>query len=104
MVVRTFRTAFPVTSIWNPTPGDYLLVGRLAPAALDLGRLMARQADRGRPADGDPLAIPSWPGVLGYFMLGEEDTARLAEGAGLNSDDRSRSSFPHPARSTSRPP
>src|SRR6267142_2566867 len=50
MVVATFREAFPATSIWEPTPGDFLLLGRV---------------------DRVPL-----------------DAARLAAGAGVNSDDR----------------
>ena len=29
-----------------------------------------------------------WSGVLGYFALGEEDAARYARGAALNTDDR----------------
>jgi len=34
------------------------------------------------------MEIRDWPGVLGYFMLGEADARRYAGGAPLNTDDR----------------
>ena len=32
--------------------------------------------------------MEAWPGVLGYFMLGEADAERYSRDAGLNTDDR----------------
>jgi spermidine synthase len=89
MVVQTFRTAFPATSVWNTIRGDYLLLGRLDAAPVDLARLKSRyEANPGVWRDLDRVAIRSWPAVLGFFMLAEDDAARFAEGAGLNTDDR----------------
>src|SRR4029434_7575069 len=89
MVVRTFRTVFPETSIWNTTGGDFLLMGRLDPAPLDLGRVKTLyELNPGIRRDLTRTGIGSWAGVLGYFMLNEPDAARLAEGDEVNTDDR----------------
>jgi spermidine synthase len=89
MVVATFRTAFPATSVWEPMPGDFLLLGSVEPAPLDLGRLRARWEALPRVrADFERLGIRGWAGMLGFFALREDDAARLGAGAGLNTDDR----------------
>jgi hypothetical protein len=88
-VVRTFRTAFPATSIWNSTRGDYLLLGRAEPTPLDLNQIKTwYQMNPGLAPELRQLGIRGWSGVLGYFMLGDEDAARLATNGGLNTDDR----------------
>jgi spermidine synthase len=89
MVVNTFRSAFPAASIWNPVRGDFLLVGRRESRPIDLDQVRAR-------FDGIPevrrdlerIGVRAWPGVLGFFMLGEVDTARFAQGGGLNTHDK----------------
>jgi spermidine synthase len=89
MVVATFRSAFPSTSVWESMPGDFLLLGRVEPAPLDLGRLRARWEALPRVrADFERLGIRGWPGVLGFFAMREDDAARLGAGGELNTDDR----------------
>jgi spermidine synthase len=89
MVLNTFRTVFPAVSIWNTITGDFLLVGRAAPVPVDLERIRTRyERNPGVLRDLRRIGIMAWPGVLGYFMLGEGDVARLTRGAGLNTDDR----------------
>jgi spermidine synthase len=88
MVVRTFRTVFPATSIWNTTGGDYLLMGHMDPAPLDLGRVKTLyEFNSGIRHDLTRTGTGTWAGVLGYFLLDERDAARFAEGAGVNTDD-----------------
>ena len=89
MVVATFRGAFPAASVWEPTPGDFLLLGSAEPAPLDLARLRARWEALSRVrADFERLGIRGWAGMLGFFALREDDAARLGAGAGINTDDR----------------
>lgn len=89
MVVNTFRSVFPATSVWNTSGGDYLLVGRAVTAPLDVRRLETSYKDLpGVAADMRGMDITSWGGILGFFMLGDGDTERYAAGAGLNTDDR----------------
>lgn len=87
MVLRTFQSVFPATTVWNISE-DLLLLGRTDPGPLDLGRLRAAFAG-GRVGEGLGFAGgAAWPSVLGLFTLGEEDTARLVERAPTNTDDR----------------
>jgi len=87
MILKTFQGVFPETTLWNVSE-DLLLLGRTEPGPLDLGRLKTRFAT-GRVAD--DLGYPgneAWPSVLGFFALGETDTARLVADAATNTDDR----------------
>jgi spermidine synthase len=89
MVVETFRSVFPATSVWQVGAGDFLLLGRAAPVPIDLGALRARLAASPAVAgDLERIGMRGWAGLLGYFALGEADTARYARGARLNTDDR----------------
>ena len=89
MVVNTFRTVFPSVTIWNPTAGDFLLLGSAAPVTLDLRALKDRYQTRPRVVrDLERLGLPGWAGLLGYFVLGDQDSASFAAGAGVNTDDR----------------
>jgi spermidine synthase len=87
MVIHTFASVFPATSVWAGTPGDFLLVGSVEPHDLDLRAMQERLAanPRARRIFGP---TPAWPDVLGYFLLAAEDTARLTRDARLNTDDR----------------
>jgi len=86
MVINTFRTVFPATTVWNGTSGDLLLLGRVESTPLDLA-LFETRFPRIR-ADLLGIGVQAWPGILGFFLLGEEDTRRLSETAGVNTDDR----------------
>jgi spermidine synthase len=89
MVVRTFRAVFPAATVWNTIPGDFLLIGQVDPAPFDLDGMRARyETNPGVWRDLDRIGVRAWPMALGYFMLGEEDAARLSEGTALNTDDR----------------
>jgi len=90
MIVRTFRTAFPATTVWHSVGGDFLLLGATRPLAVDLSRIRARyDATPGLRKDLERLGHASWSGILGYFVLGEADTERFARGeGGLNTDNR----------------
>jgi spermidine synthase len=88
MVVKTLRSVFPHTTIWNTSTGDYLLIGSRVPLSLDYARLEHRyktlptlREDMARLGLGSPLSI------LADFVLGEQDAARYADRAWLNTDD-----------------
>jgi tetratricopeptide (TPR) repeat protein len=88
MIVRTFGAVFPDVTVWHVTPGDYLLLGRMAPGPLDLGVTRARYRIPAVARDLTRIGIHDWPGVMGYFMLGGQDVGLYADGARLNTDDR----------------
>jgi spermidine synthase len=89
MVVATFRSVFPAASVWQPSMGDLLLLGRVEAAPLGLRNMRARwESLPALRADFERIPMGSWAGILGFFVLGEADAARLAAGSGLNTDDR----------------
>jgi spermidine synthase len=89
MIARTFRSAFPATTLWHARGlGDFLLAGRAEPNPLDLERLQAAwDASAGLREDFWRLGLRSPWALLADFLLAEPDTARLTLGAGLNTDD-----------------
>jgi spermidine synthase len=89
MVVKTFRTAFPATSIWHTAGiGDYLLLGREAPRPLDFERFKAAyDAIPGLRQDMERVGLRSPYALLADFVLAEPDAARYAQHADLNTDD-----------------
>jgi tetratricopeptide (TPR) repeat protein len=89
MVVATFRSGFPAASVWQSSPGDLLLLGRVEASPLNLTTIRARwDSLPALRADFERIPMGSWAGMLGFFVLGEADAARLADGSGLNTDDR----------------
>lgn len=97
MVVGTFQAVFPAASVWHSAAGDYLLLGRIEPTPLDLDLVKARfEASPAIRQDLAQIGVERWPGVLGFFVLDESDTARFAEGARLNTDDRLELEFSAP--------
>ena len=89
MVVKTFRTAFPATSIWHTHGiGDYLLLGQDQPRPFDLRRLKAAyEAIPGLREDMARVGLQSPYALLADFLLAEPDAERYAQNANLNTDD-----------------
>jgi spermidine synthase len=89
MIVKTFRTAFPATTLWHAhNVGDFLMLGAVEPRAFDLGRVQARwAASPGLRADFARLGFRAPWAFLADFLLAEPDAARLTLGADLNTDD-----------------
>ncbi len=88
MVIKTFRSVFPQTVIWNTVRGDLLLIGGKEPLALDYAALQSKydsipelREDMGR------LGLHSALAVLADFSLNEEETAQFSQHALLNTDD-----------------
>jgi spermidine synthase len=87
MIVATFRSVFPATSLWQVARGDYLLVGQAQATPLDLHAIKARWAEvSGLREDFRVMRFEDWPSVLGFFLLAEADVARIPA-RWLNTDD-----------------
>jgi spermidine synthase len=88
MVVKTFRSVFPHTTIWNAGRGDLLLIGSKDPWTLDYADLQAKYgAVPGLREDMKRIGIHSPLAILADFVLGEEDTAQYSQHALVNTDD-----------------
>jgi hypothetical protein len=88
--IATFRSVFPHTTVWIPQTGDLVLLGGAEPAPLDLrrfARLLGNDTARARLA---PAELLDDRALLSMFLLGEDEAARFAAGAPLNTDDRPR--------------
>lgn len=88
MVVKTFRSVFPHTTIWNTLLGDYLLIGSKEPISLSYQRLQSRyDAIPGLQEDFKRLGFRAPMAILADLLLGEEEAAMYAQNAQLNTDD-----------------
>ncbi|HSD50045.1 MAG TPA: fused MFS/spermidine synthase [Candidatus Methylomirabilis sp.] len=88
MVVKTFRSVFPHTVIWNTIRGDLLLIGGKEPLTLDNAILHSKyDSIPGLREDMGRLGYPSPLAILADFLLDEEATVRFSQHALLNTDD-----------------
>jgi spermidine synthase len=89
MIARTFRSAFPATTVWQAHGvGDFLLMGSAESRPLDLGHVQAAwEASPGLREDFQRLGHRAPWAFLADFLLAEPDVARLTLGADLNTDD-----------------
>jgi spermidine synthase len=89
MIVNTFRTVFPHTTVWWTMLGDYLLVGTNQRLVIDFDKVRARYD--ASPEIQEDFKVAGWKSplaLLTFFLLNEEDTAGYARGALENTDDR----------------
>jgi tetratricopeptide (TPR) repeat protein len=88
MVVKTFRSVFPHTTIWYTTRGDLLLIGSKDPWTLDHTDLQAQyDTVPGLREDMTRLGLRSPLTILADFVLVEEDAAQYGQHALVNTDD-----------------
>ncbi len=88
MVVRTFRTAFPQSSLWTSSAGDNMLVGPSGPLPISLGRIEDRfQVLPPLREDFARVGLHSPVGFLADHLLGPGDLARYGGEGPLNTDD-----------------
>lgn len=88
MVVRSFRTAFPDSTMWYTATGDNFLVGASRPIEIPLGRIQAQyEASPALREDFARVGMLTPAGLLADYLLGTEDLARYAGEGPLNTDD-----------------
>jgi hypothetical protein len=93
-VARTFLAVFPHAALFEPGPGDLLLIGSESPIVLDPGRIGRAMGPVG---DGlKPLGIEDAWDVLARWRMGTEDLRRFAGPGPLNTDDNGLLEFAAP--------
>jgi spermidine synthase len=89
MVLSTFSSVFPESSIWQSSRADIMLIGYKGPAkGLDYGLISKKLKG---PAAWDLKAylnISDPMDLFSYYIVGHEGIRALSENAGLNTDDR----------------
>jgi spermidine synthase len=90
LIVATFRSVFPSTSLWRPNRGDVILMGSVEPVPWDLARLRQRFENvPGVAEDLRPYGFWHPLSIFAAFVLDGEDLDRmLADTRGLHADDR----------------
>ncbi len=88
MVVGTFRTAFPHSTLWNTTASDNFLLGAPGPLEIHLDRIQTRyDASPALREDFARVGLHSAVGLLADYFLGTEDLSRYTGQTALNTDD-----------------
>ncbi len=88
MVVGTFRTAFPHSTLWNTMTADYFLLGAPGPLLIPLDRIKSRyDSSPTLREDFARVGLHSAVGLLADYLLGREDLSRYAGQTALNTDD-----------------
>jgi spermidine synthase len=88
MMVRSFQTAFPATTIWSASNGDYLLLGAARPEPFPTERVLARHDGvPGVREDFQRAGLPVAVALYADFLLDETGAERYAAGAPINTDD-----------------
>jgi tetratricopeptide (TPR) repeat protein len=88
IVINTFRSIFPHTSIWYSILGDVFMLGSNEELTIDYLKLAERYNIPGVREDLQRLDIREPLALLSCYLLDERDVARFAAGSRVNTDDR----------------
>ena len=96
MVVNTFRSAFPESSLWYASAGDYIMIGAKDKLRFDYTqaeRLWQRQDVR---ADLATVGLHEVSDLLPHLLFGPSEMEAFGRGAGINTDDSAQLEFSAP--------
>lgn len=89
LIVATFRSAFPATSLWRPNRGDIILMGSVAPVVWDYDRLRQRMEGAGVAEDLQRIGLWHPLALFAAFVLDGPDLERLLlQVREVHADDR----------------
>jgi spermidine synthase len=86
-IIRTFRTVFPNTVIFQGAAADYILIGSLQPFPVSFAAMEARLREPKVAQDLARLHITRLPALLALQTHTVEAAAALEQGGGINTDD-----------------
>jgi len=89
LIVATFRSVFPNTSLWRPNRGDIILMGSVEPVPWNAARLSERfESTPGVSGDLRPYGFWHPLSIFAAFVLdGSDLDTMLADVRGLHTDD-----------------
>ncbi|MFH0984845.1 MAG: fused MFS/spermidine synthase [Candidatus Omnitrophota bacterium] len=87
MVVKTFVTAFPETSIWTTRQGDLLLIGKKEPLVLDMKNAERSFQISQVQKDLKDFSIHNAEGFFSHGLLFQPAVSVFAKNGRVNSDD-----------------
>jgi len=87
IVVNTFKSVFPYTSLWYTIPGDIMMVGSAEEFAFDYLQLAENYSIHSVRADLQSLDIREPLALLSCYILDSDGVGRLTAGSRINTDD-----------------
>lgn len=88
MIIRTFSSVFPETTIWQTNPADILLIGSSEmPVELDYLQISERLMQTNRSDMRAYLHIYDPLDFLSYFVAGKQGVEKLSGNAAVNTDN-----------------
>jgi len=87
IVINTFKSVFPHTSIWYTVPGDIMMVGSAEEIAFDYIQLAENYSIHSVRADLQSLDIREPLALLSCYILDPDGVGRLVAGSRVNTDD-----------------
>ncbi|MBD3180748.1 tetratricopeptide repeat protein, partial [Candidatus Poribacteria bacterium] len=87
VVVKTFNSIFPHTTIWYTLLGDLLMLGTHEELEIDYLELAKRYNIPGVLEDMQRLSIREPLAILSCYLLDEDGVAKMVSGAEINTDD-----------------
>ncbi len=87
IVINTFKSVFPHTSIWYTVPGDIMMVGSAEEIAFDYIQLAENYSIHSVRADLQSLDIREPLALLSCYLLDSDGVGRLTAGSRVNTDD-----------------
>src|ERR1035438_2512448 len=88
MVMATFAPQFKEVTLWRGEGPDLLLLGRTETAPFQFDRLRALWQGQALHKDFESINVHQPEGLVAYYLLGDTEVRKLAEGGRLNTDDR----------------
>ena len=101
LLVRTFQSVFPYTTIWDAHP-TIVLLGSVDPPTVTMGELRERVAREPIAESLAVVGVDSAEALLSLLVTGSEATRRFTGEGELNTDDRPRIEYRGPRRAASR--
>ncbi|MBI4530730.1 MAG: fused MFS/spermidine synthase [Candidatus Latescibacteria bacterium] len=87
MLLRTFQSVFPYTSLWWSNPAHTILLGSTMPIALDFKRIESALARPGVKEDLAHANLDNPYTLLNEYLMGTDRIAAYVADAPLNTDD-----------------
>lgn len=87
IVVNTFKSVFPYTSLWYTVPGDIMMIGSAEEVKFDYLQLAENYNFHSVRADLQSLDIKEPLALLSCYILDSDGVGRLVAGSHVNTDD-----------------
>ncbi len=97
MVIRTFQSSFPHTSLWQPHFSDVIIIGSFLPIEIDYATIKSKFLNNKIKTDLQRIQIPDAATFISLEMLTGKSVNLYSGYGGLNTEDNSSLEYKAPA-------